>query len=78
MTAKHGDDGEWEYPTVEKVMNYAGIHPIGVYIKKRQTTIAERFAGQPVYAFCTEAEMMTGTSRMVRWWYKNAVNDLKV
>ena len=44
MTAKRGAGGYWEYPAVEKSMDSAGIHPIVVNIKRRQTTIAERVA----------------------------------
>ena len=78
MTAKHGARGECEYPAVEEVMNAVGIHPIGAYIKRQQMTIVERVACQPVYALCTEAEMMTGTIRMVSWWDQDAVNELEV
>ena len=67
MIAKHGAGGEWEYPAVEEAMDSAGLHPIRVYIKRRQTTMTGRLARWPVYAFCTEAERMPGTSRMVHW-----------
>ena len=50
MTAKHGIDGEWEYPEVEEAMNSTGLYPIGVFIKRRQTTIAEKLACRTVYA----------------------------
>ena len=63
---KRGAGGEWEYPSVYEAMDSAGLHPIGVYIKRQKTTIAERAACRPVYAFCTEAERMMGTIRMVR------------
>ena len=53
MTEKHGAVGEWKYLAVDKAMDTAGIHPIGVYIKRRHTTIAERVACRPLYAFCT-------------------------
>ena len=49
MTAKNGAGREWEYPAVEEAMESVGIHPIGVYIKRRHTTIAERVACRPVY-----------------------------
>ena len=75
MTAKRGAGGEWEYPEVEEAMESSGIHPIGVYTKRRQTTIAERVDCRPVNALCTEAERMPGTIRMVRWWDKDTVND---
>ena len=74
MTAKRGAGGGWEYPSVEEAMEDTGIHPVGVYIKRRQTNISERVACRPVYALCTEAERMPGTSRMVRWWDQDAVN----
>ena len=51
MTAKHGAGGEWGYAIVEEAMDSAGIHPIIVYIKRRQTSIEERVAFRPVYAF---------------------------
>ena len=38
MTEKRGAGGEWEYPEVEEAMDSTGIHPIGVYIKRRQDT----------------------------------------
>ena len=66
MTAKHGAGREWGYPAVEEAMDSAGIHPMIVYIKRRQTTIYERLSCWPVYAFCMEVERMSGTSLMVR------------
>ena len=67
MTAKRGADGWWEYPAVEEVMESAGIHPIGLYIKRRQKTISESVAFRPVYALCTEVEKTPGTIQIVRW-----------
>ena len=40
MTAKRGAGGEWEYPSVVEAMETAGIHPIGVYKRRRQAPIA--------------------------------------
>ena len=39
MTANCGAGREWGYPSVEEVMDSLGLHPIDVYIKRRQTTI---------------------------------------
>ena len=66
MTAKRGDGREWDYPAVEETMDSAGIHPIGLYIKRRQTIIAQRVDCRPVYELCTEVDRMPVTSRMVR------------
>ena len=56
-------------------MDYTRLHPIGIYIKRRQMTIAERVECRPVYELCTEADRITGIFRMVYWWDQDAVND---
>ena len=75
MTEKCRAGGEWECPAVDEGMDSAGLHHIGVYIKRRQTTVAERVACRSVYALCTEVEIMPMTIRMVRCWYQDAVNE---
>ena len=75
MTAKRRAGGEWEYPPVVEEMETAGIHPFGVYIRRRQATIAERVTCRPIYELCTEAERMPGTIRLVRWWDTDAVKE---
>ena len=77
MTAKRGSGGEGEYPVVEEDMDPAGLHPIILYIKRRKTDIAERMSCRTVYTSFTEAEMILGTSRLVRWWDQYAVNELE-
>ena len=44
MMVKHGAGREWEYRAIEEAMGSLGIQPIGLYIKRRQKTIAERVA----------------------------------
>ena len=58
MTEKRGAGGEWEYPPVVEEIKAMGIHPIGVYISRRQATIAERAACRPIYELCKEAKQM--------------------
>ena len=77
MTEKFRAGGECKYPAVEEAMESTGIHPIGVYIKRRQETMAERLACRPLYELYTEAERILGTSRMVRWWDQDTVNKLE-
>ena len=67
ITDKRGSGGEWEYPAVEEAMESVRIHPIRVYIKRRQTTLSERFYCRTIYSLLAEAEIMPGTSRMVTW-----------
>ena len=75
MTAKSGAGIEGEYPSVVDAMEVAGLRPIGVYIKRRQTTILERVACRPVYAICTYVEQILVMSRLVQWWDQCAVNE---
>ena len=72
---KRNTGEEWEYPLVVEAMEAAGLHPTGVYIGRRQRTIAERVTYRPIYEICTEVERMPGTSRMVRWWDQDAINE---
>ena len=44
MMEKCGEGGEWDYPSVVEAIEDTGIHPIGVYIRRRQATISERVA----------------------------------
>ena len=76
MTENRGAGRECEYPLVVEEMEAAGIHPIGMYIMRRQATIAERVYCRPIYKIFTEAERMPGTSRLVKWWEQDAVNEL--
>ena len=75
MTEKRGAGGEWEYHLIVEAMEDAGLHPIGVFIRRRHETILERVACRPIYELCTEAERMPETSRLVQWWYKDTVNE---
>ena len=47
-------------------MEATGLHPIWVYIRRRQVTISERLACRPIYELCTEAERMPGTIWLVQ------------
>ena len=83
----HGDDGddgddgdtlgggEWEYPPVVVALEAAGLHPIMEYIRRQQATIAEKVACRPIYELCVEAERRPGTSRRMRWWDQDVVNE---
>ena len=56
-------------------MEDAGLHPIIVYIKRQQTTIADRVDYHPVYVLCMDAGQMPGTSWLMRWCNKDVVNE---
>ena len=65
MTEKRGAGVEWECPSVVEATEAEGIHLIGVYISRRQATIAERVSCRPIYELCMEAERISGTGWMV-------------
>ena len=48
MTVKPGEGGEGEYLSVVEALEAAGLHPIGVYIRRQQATIAKRVACRPI------------------------------
>ena len=75
MTEKYGAGREWEYPSVVGVMETAGLHPIGVYIRRRQVTISERVTCLPIYELFMEVERVPGTIRLVRWWDQDTINE---
>ena len=56
-------------------METAGVHPIRVYIRSRQATIAERVAFRPIYKMYMEAERMPGMIRLVQRWKQDAVDE---
>ena len=56
-------------------MEAAGIHPIRVYIRRREATIAERAACRPIHELCMEAERFPGTSRLMQYWDQEVVNE---
>ena len=56
-------------------MESAGLHPIGVYTRIWQATLAERVACRPIYELYIETERMPGKSQMVLWWYEDTVNE---
>ena len=40
-------------------------------IRRRQATITEFTAIRTIFELCTEAEMMGGASRVLRWWQQD-------
>ena len=56
-------------------MESAGIHPVRVYINRRQKSISERATFLPVYVLCTEVVRMPVMIWMVHWWDQDALNE---
>ena len=62
-------------PPLVAEMDAAGLHPIREYIRRRHATISEKATCRTIYELCVELERMPGTSRMVRWWDQDVVNE---
>ena len=75
MSEKVGAGRDWEYPLAVESTKSAGLHTFGVYTRRRKETIAERVSCLPIYELYKEVERMPGTSRLVRWWDQDAVNE---
>ena len=73
ITAQCTEDGEWEYPPVDDVMDAAGIWPINEYIKRHQATFVALVSCQTIYYLCTGAEWMPVYSQLMRWWDQDMV-----
>ena len=58
-----------------EAMEAAGIHPIGLYIKRQKTTIEESVACRPVYELCMEGYRILGMIRLVQWLDQDSVNE---
>ena len=56
-------------------MDTAGIHPIRNYIRRWQVKISEKVSYRPISELYVETEWMRRTSRMVRWWDQDVVNE---
>ena len=75
MTAAHAAVGEWGYPLVVTAMETARLHPIREYIRRRQANIAKKVVCRLIYEMYAVAERIPRTSRVVRWWDQEVVNE---
>jgi hypothetical protein len=64
----HRRTGEWIYPPIDKVLEEVGLYSIEDYVQKRQNTVANYVATQPIFDLCLEAERQSGSTSSRRWW----------
>ena len=55
-----------------------GLEEIGVYIARRQNTIAQYIATRPIVDLCLAAERRPGMRLLWRWWDQPALDILGV
>ena len=72
-----GAGGEWEYTPVMATLESAGLHPIMEYTRRRHVKIAKKVACCPIYELCVKAERRTETSRTMKRWDQDVVNEPK-
>ena len=61
-------DGAWIYPPLKEAMDKAGLWTMKEYVRRRQATVEDYVATRPIYQLCTQAIMLPGASRIMRWW----------
>ena len=67
--------GTWEYTPAVVAIESVGLYPIQEYIWRRQVKIAKKVACLTTYELCTKVEQKPGTSRMIRWWDRDVVQE---
>ena len=70
-------DREWKFPPVTDAPEIAGLWTIKYYIKRRQDTITVHIAFHPIYELCIGAKKIPGSSRFMRWWDQDPVQELE-
>ena len=71
LTGRHpcrGRDGRWFYPSLVGEMKEAGIVWIWTSILRRQNTVAQFIATQPILDLCEGAVRRPGARVPRRWW----------
>ena len=60
MVPKRQPDGTWVYPTIGAALGMVGLEEIGVYIARRQNTVAQYIATRPIMDLCLAVELKPG------------------
>ena len=56
MVTKRQRDGTWVYPPIGAAMAMVGLEENGVYIARRQNTVAQYIVNRPIMDLCLAAE----------------------
>ena len=59
--------GSWEYPPLEDAMVEAGFEGFGKYIMRRQNTVVQYIATQPILDLCERSDRRPGARVYRRW-----------
>ena len=69
-----GRDREWFYPSLAGALKEAGVVRARTSVLRRQNTVAQFIATQPILGLCEVAERRQGTRVPQRWWEKSGID----
>ena len=68
MGPKHQRDGTLVYPPIGVDLSTVVLEEIGVYISRRQNTVAQYIATRPITELCLAAERKPGMRISSKFW----------
>ena len=67
------ENGTWEYPPTEEVLEGAGLFTIDDYISKRRETVGRFIRGRPIYYRCLRSRTRDTNINRIVWWNLNSL-----
>ena len=65
---QRGRDGVCKYPTLEDVVEEAGLKEVENYVSHLQNTVAHFIATRPIMDLCLATKRRLGSRVAKRWW----------
>ena len=78
MGPKCQRDGTWVYPTIGEALAMLVLEEIGVYISRRQNTVAQYIPNRHIMHLCLAAERNPGMHLSRQWWEQPALDILGI
>ena len=66
--------GSWYYPPLAMAMAEAGLEEIGVYVTRRQNTVARYIATRSIQDLCERYVRRPGVWVSWRWWEQDGLD----
>jgi hypothetical protein len=61
------EEDRWEYPPIAEALDIVGLQPIEESLRRRRNAVADYVACRPIFALCTSAGRLSGSSNLPRW-----------
>ena len=65
---KQLEDGTWEHPSTEDVLQEAGLFTIDEYIRRRRESVRRFVQGRPIFEACRRSQLVDSNIKRVVWW----------